>query len=72
MASGTDHSAIPNVEVHGFFVSRVKAFLAVFLFLSLLIALVVLAALLAHERGKEKFTRVAGNPAGTQGKRNRR
>ena len=48
MASETDCSAIRNVEVHGFFVSRGKVFVAVFLFLSLLITLVALALVLAH------------------------
>ena len=59
----TKYSAVRSLEVHGFFVSRVRAFVALFLFVSLVIALVVLAALLAHEKGKEKFVKVKSDPA---------
>ena len=55
-------STVLDFEVHGFFVSRFRAFVALFLFLSLVIALVVLAALLAHEKGKEKCAQVKGDP----------
>ena len=59
----TKYSAARSLEVHGFFVSRFRAFVALFLFVSLVIALVVLAALLAHEKGKEKYAQVKSNPA---------
>ncbi|XP_078353224.1 putative flavin-containing monoamine oxidase AofH isoform X1 [Oculina patagonica] len=59
----TKYTAVRNLEVQGFFVSRVKAFVALLLFLSMLIALVVLAALLAHEKGKEKYAQVNDDPA---------
>ncbi len=63
----TKYSAVR--EVHGFFVSRVKALVALLVFLSLLIALIVLAVLLAHEKGKEKNARVKDDPE-RLGKRN--
>ena len=37
----TKYSAARSLEVHGFFVGRVRAFVALFLYLSLVIALVV-------------------------------
>ena len=39
----------------GFFVSRVKALLAVFVLVALVIILIVLAVMLAKEKGKEKL-----------------
>ena len=65
----TEYSAVRNLEIRGFFVSRVKAFVALFLFVLLLTVLVVLAALLAHERGKENNARVKDDGTGL-GKRN--
>jgi len=50
----TEYSAVRKTEVRGFFVSLFNMFLVLFLLLSLVIALIVVAALLAHEKGKEK------------------
>ena len=59
----TEYRAVRNVEVRGFFVSLMQAFLLLFLLLSLVIALIVVAALLAHEKGKEKHAAVIkGDP----------
>ena len=55
----TDYSAVRNLETCGFFVSRVKAFVALLVFVSLVVIVVVLAALLVHERGKENSARDA-------------
>ena len=71
MASGKEYTAIRRLEVNGFFMSRAKACVAILLFVSLLIAVVVLAALLVHERGKENTAQAAGDSGGTQGKRNK-
>lgn len=57
----TEYSAVRKTEVRGFFVSLVQAFVVLFLLTSLVIALIVVAALLAHERGKEKH---AGGTSG--------
>lgn len=57
----TEYSAVRNVEVRGFFVSLLKVLLVLFLLLSLVISLIVVAALLAHERGKEKCAGVIKN-----------
>ena len=38
----------------GFFVSRVKALMAVFVFVALVIIIIVLAVMLAQEKGKDK------------------
>lgn len=54
----TEYSAVRNVKVRGFFVSVVNIFLALFLLLSLVIALIVVAALLVHEKGKAKHAGV--------------
>ena len=54
----TKYSAAQNSGARGFFVSRVKASVAFFLFLSLVVAVVVLAVLLAQEKGKEKYAQV--------------
>ena len=66
----TEYSVVRNVEVRGFFVNLINASLLLFLLLSLVIALIVVAALLAHEKGKEKHAAVIkGDPRGS-GKRN--
>lgn len=57
---------IRNFEVHGYFVSRFKAFVVAILFVSLFITVVVLAALLVNERGKGDITRATGDQAGNQ------
>ena len=67
-----EYGGIRSFEVHGYFVSRLKAFVATFLFVSFLIAVVVLAALLAHEKSKGDITGVSGNQAGNQGRWNGR
>ena len=64
-----EYGGIRSFEVHGYFVSRLKAFVAAFLFVSFLIAVVVLAALLAHEKSKGDITGVS---AGNQGRWNGR
>lgn len=64
-----EYGGIRSFEVHGYFVSRLKEFVAAFLFVSFLIAVVVLAALLAHEKSKGDITGVS---AGNQGRRNGR
>lgn len=51
----TEYSAVRKTEVRGFFVSLFNVLLVLFLLLSLVIALIVVAALLAHEKGKEKY-----------------
>ena len=66
----TEYSAVRNVEVRGFFVSLVNVLLVLFLLLSLVIALIVVAALLAHERGKEKHAGVINGDPKESGKRN--
>ena len=66
----TEYSAVRNLEVRGFFVSRVKAFVALFVFVSLVVVLIVLAALLAYERGKENSARVIKGDATGLGKWN--
>ena len=65
----TEYSAVRNVEVRGFFVSLVNAFLVLFLLLSLVIALIVVAALLAHEKGKEKHDGAIKSDPKVSGKR---
>ena len=54
----TEYSAVRKTEVRGFFVSLFNVSLVLFLLLSLVIALIVVAALLAHERGKGKHADV--------------
>ena len=54
----TEYSAVRKTEVRGFFVSLFNASLVLFLLLSLVIALIVVAALLAHERGKDRHVGV--------------
>lgn len=61
-----EYGGIRSFEVHGYFVSRLKAFVAAFLFVSFLIAVVVLAALLAHEKSKGDITGVSDNQARNQ------
>ena len=65
-----EYGGIRSFEVHGYFVSRLKAFVAAFLFVSFLIAVVVLAALLAHEKSKGDITGVSDNQARNQGRWN--
>ena len=67
-----EYGGIRSFEVHGYFVSRLKAFVATFLFVLFLVAVVVLAALLAHEKSKGDITGVSGNQAGNQGRWNGR
>ena len=67
-----EYGGIRSFEVHGYFVSRLKAFVAAFLFVSFLIAVVVLAALLAHEKSKGDITGVSDNQARNQGRWNGR
>ena len=50
----TEYSAVRKTEVRGFFVSLFNMFLVMFFVLSLVITLIVVAALLAHEKGKAK------------------
>ena len=64
----TEYSAVRNVEVRGFFVSLVNIFLVLFLLFSLVIALIVVAALLAHEKGKEKQSGVLNDDLKESGK----
>ena len=66
----TEYSAVRNLETRGLFVSRVKAFVALLAFVSLVVVVVVLAALLAHERGKENSARVIKDDATGLGKWN--
>ena len=49
-----EFSAVANLEVRGFFVSRVKIALMILVVLLLLVILVTLGALLAHEKGEDK------------------
>ena len=67
-----EYGGIRSFEVHGYFVSRLKAFVVAFLFVSFLIAVVVLAALLAHEKSKGDITGVSDNQARNQGRWNGR
>ena len=46
--------AVSNLEVCGLFVSRVKIALAIFVISLLLIIVVTLGVLLAHEKGKDR------------------
>lgn len=64
----TEYSAVRNVKVRGFFVSVVNIFLALFLLLSLVIALIVVAALLVHEKGKAKHAGVVNRDLKESGK----
>ena len=64
----TEYSAVRNVKVRGFFVSLVNMFLVLFLLFSLVIALIVVAALLAHEKGKEKQSGVVNDDPKESGK----
>ena len=64
----TEYSAVRNVEVRGFFVSSVQVFLVLFLLLSLVIALIVVAALLVHEKGKAKHAGVVNGDLKESGK----
>ena len=64
----TEYSAVRNVEVRGFFVSLLQAFLVLFLLFSLLISLIVVAALLAHEKGKAKHAEVINVDSKERGK----
>lgn len=63
----TEYSAVRNVEVCGFFVSLVQVFVVLFLLLSLLIAMIVVAALLVHEKGKAKHTEVINGDSKERG-----
>jgi len=65
----TEYSAVRKTEVRGVFVSLFNTFLMLFLLLSLVIALIVVAALLAHEKGKEKYARVIECDPKKSGKR---
>ena len=65
----TEYSAVRSVEVRGFFVSLVNIFLVLFLLFSLLIALIVVAALLVHEKGKAKHVGVVNGDLKESGKR---
>ena len=49
-----EYFAVSNLEVRGFFLSRVKIALAIFVILLLLIIVVTLGVLLAHEKGKDR------------------
>ena len=66
----TEYNAVRNVEVRGFFVSLVTTFLVLFLLLSLGIALIVLAVLLANEQGRENRAGVIKDDHKGFGKRN--
>jgi len=57
-----EYSAVSNLEVRGFFVSRVKIALMISVILLLLIILVTLAVLLAHEKGKDKSGQTRHEP----------
>ena len=65
----TEYSAVRKTEVRGFFVSLVNVFLVLLLLFSLLIALIVLAALLAHEKGKARHAGVISGDSIESGKR---
>ena len=64
----TEYSAARNVEVCGFFLSLVQAFLVLLLLFSLLISLIVVAELLAHEKGKAKRAEVINGDSKERGK----
>ena len=53
----TEYSPVrnPSETIPGFFVSRVKAFAALLLFISLVIVLIVLAVLLVKQKGKQEL-----------------
>lgn len=59
----TKYSASRHLKVHGFFVSRVKAFRAPVFFLTLVIALLLLVALIAREKGEETYAQTEGDLA---------
>ena len=64
----TEYSAVRKAEVRGYFVSLFNVVLVLFLLLSLLIALIVVAALLAHEKGKAKHAKVTNADPKERGK----
>ena len=49
-----EYFAVSYLEVRGFFVSRVKIALAIFVILLLIVIVVTLGVLLAHEKGKDR------------------
>ena len=59
----TKYSTGRNLKVHGFFVSRVKVFGAPVFFLTLVIALLLLVALIARQKGEEKYAQIKGDAA---------
>ena len=67
----TEYSAVRNVEVRGFFVSLVNLFLVLFLLFSLLIALIVVAALLVHEKGKARHAGAVNGDLKESGKQDK-
>ena len=67
----TEYSAVRNVEIRGFFVILVNVFLVLFLLFSLLIALIVVAALLVHEKGKAKHAGVFNGDLKQSGKQDK-
>ena len=67
----TEYSAVRNVEIRGFFVSLVNVFLVLFLLFSLLIALIVVAVLLVHEKGKAKHAGVVNGDLKQSGKQDK-
>ena len=66
----TKYSPVRNQsQKHGFSVSRVKAFVALFVFVSLMIVVIVLAVMLAREKAKEEHVCRVKDDAGGSGKR---
>jgi len=64
----SEYSADRKTEVRGFFVSLLSVVLVLLLFLSLVIALIVVAAMLAHEKGKAKHFGVINGDLNENGK----
>ena len=64
----TEYSPVrnPSETTRGFFVSPVKAFAAVLVFISLAIVLIVLAVLLVQQKGKQEL--VNGGEGGATAK----
>jgi len=64
----TKYSAARKTEVRGYFVSLFNVVLVLFLLSSLVIALIVVTALLAHEKGKAKHAGVTNSDPKERGK----
>ena len=69
MNMAREYSAVSNFEVRGFFVSRVKIALTIFVILLLLIIVVILGVLLAHEKGRDTESGQTRDEARVVGKR---